>query len=377
MARTVLLCRVDGNFGGVERYILTLAQGLDRQGYHPIIVGIANQGELLRQAQELGLDTEFLPMPSRLHIRSAAREFGRIARKWNAGLLHTFGLRSNSVVWCMRRSFQLPWIVRLPNINSTDYNNYLRGNLSHRLNNYMIRRADALQVISPQLENYVRSWRKPPKRIYTIPNGVNTEKYDRSRIEQTARKPFHISEDAQVIGSVGRLELIKGYDILIGAFSKIVKHGIDARLILVGDGPERESLKRLSKTLGVENRIHITGFCEDVRPFLAAFDLYVCSSRSEGVPMALLEAMAMGLPVVSTRVGGIESVIEEGRQGFLISPEEENALVDALRNLLSNRNQVKILGEEARKRVVEHFSVDRMIGNVQRMYDDMAAGDTA
>lgn len=373
MAQTIVLCRVDGNFGGVERYILTLAQGLDRRLYHPIVVGVANQGELLRQAREMGLDAEFVPMTSRLHIRSAARDLERIVRKWNAVLLHTFGLRSNSIAYRLQRSHKLPWIVRLPNINSTDYNNPLRGTVSHWFNNFFIRQADALQVISPQLEKYVRNWRKPPKRVYTIHNGVDAIQFDRSQVKQTARKQFNLLDCEPLIGGVGRLEYIKGYDILIRAFTKIVERFPNAHLMLVGDGPERQNLINLAHSLEIENRIHIAGFCEDVRPFLAAFDLYVCSSRSEGVPMAMLEAMAMGLPTVSTQVGGIESVIEDGRTGFLISPENESILSEVIQNLLRNTDRMKILGQEARKRVLEYFSVDRMIENVQKMYRDIIA----
>ncbi len=373
MAEAVLLCRVDGNFGGVERYILTLARGMDKKLFYPVIVGLGKEGELIRQAQQVGLDTEFIPMASRFRILHAARELEKIARKREARIIHTFGLRSNTAAWSMRRRFNIPWIVRLPNHNATDYNNPIRGWLSHRANNLLIRQANALQVISPQLEAFVRGWKKPPQSIYTIFNGVDTAHYSPSQCDRDVRNLFSISEKAFVIGSIGRLEIIKGYDHLIRVFARVAQQWTDSHLIVVGEGPERDKLLHLGKDLQIQNQIHLPGFCEDVRPYLKTFDLYVCSSHSEGVPNSLLEAMSFGIPVVSTRVGGIESVIEEGVSGFLVPPNEEEILWELIRELLIDRNILQTIGENAHSRIENQFSVKQMVDHVQRMYKEVIA----
>ncbi|MGC9327202.1 MAG: glycosyltransferase family 4 protein [Candidatus Hinthialibacter sp.] len=376
MPRVVVLCRVDGNFGGVERYILSLAHNLNSQRYHPIIVGIGRQGELLRQARKEGFETEYLPMDSRLHAAGAAAHLLAIVKQKNADLAHTFGLRSNCLVWLMRKYVKIPWIVRLPNINSTDYADPLRGAAAHWFNNYLIRRADALQVISPQLENYVRSWRKKPKAIYTIHNGVDVQRYDRRKFDSSPavdaiRRQFHIEKDAILIGSVGRLDAIKRFDRLVEIFAKIAQERRHAHLMLTGDGPQRAKLLSLSQKHHLEAKIHITGYVEDVRPYVALFDLFVCSSKSEGAPMAMLEAMAMETPVVSTRVGGIESIIQHGHSGLLVRPNDDEALLESVRQILGDREALKVMGRNAREHAATHFSIGRTAEQVQQMYDQV------
>jgi L-malate glycosyltransferase len=369
MAKTVLLCRVDGNFGGVERTILSIAQNLDPMRYTPIIAGITNQGEMLCKAEKSGIKTNFIPMPSRFHIGSAARELERIALEHGVDILHTFGIRSSTLTCKVRKSVSLPWIIRLPNVNATDYNNPIRGFFSQQFNNYLIRRADALQVISPQLKNYVERWRRPPRRIYLIPNGIDTRHYS-VPYSSSVRERFQIPEEAPIIGSTGRLERIKGYDVLLTAFSSILRSHPTARLLLVGEGPERGSLLRQAHDLGIEKSLILPGFSSDIREYLAVFDVYVCSSRSEGVSNSVLEAMSMQRPVIATQVGGMESIMENRKEGLLIAPEDPAALTSALVALLGNATQATQFAKAARARVEREFSTAVMIERVQAMYDE-------
>ena len=372
--KVVLLCRVDGNFGGVERNILTLAHGFDKSRYTPVIVGLGQEGELLRQGREAGIETEFISMKSRLQTPRAAGLLAGIAHNRQADLLHTFGLRSNMIAAWIRRFHKInsiPWMIRLPNINSTDYRNPLRSWFSHGLNNALIRRADALQVISPQLKAYMESLKNRPTNIFTIFNGVDPERFDPSLFNRSIRADHKLNEDTVLLGSVGRLDSIKAYDILINAFADL-KHECDnLALMLVGDGPQRPTLQKMIDDYNLQDSIFITGFKEDVRPYLAAFDIYVCSSHSEGVPMAMLEAMSMALPVVSTRVGGIESLIEEDSTGALIPAGNMDALIEAIKSFLSDRDKMQVYGNNARQSIIQKFSVQRMVQSVEQMYDDM------
>ncbi len=370
MSKVILLCRVDGNFGGVERHLLSLAKGLDPRRFHPVVVPIANRGELARFAEQSGIETEFLPMKSRLHTGQAVQTLIEIAWRRNAALLHTFGLRSNTLGAQAAKALSIPWIVRLPNINRTDYNNPLRGWISHWRNNQLIRRADALQVISPQLELYVKSWKRPPKRTYLIPNGVDLSLYNQEDTGAAFRQRFEIPPEAPLLGSVGRLERVKGYDILLDAYSAVVKQNSHIRLVLIGDGPEREQLEKQAAALALPHPVIFTGYTPDVPSALAALTMFVCSSRSEGVPNAMLEAMAMARPIVSTRVGGVDSVLEGDQEGILVPTGESNALASAIVELLSNPQKMNTLGKAAHERVERDFSVERMIERAQGMYED-------
>ncbi len=371
MVVNVLLCRVDGNFGGVERHILSVAEKLDRSRFYPIVVTLANEGELARFAQAQDIDNDFISMPSRLSVYSAKNKLIEIARKWDAGIVHTFGIRSNTLAALAQNHLTIPWIIRLPNINQRDYKNQWLGWLAHRYNNALIRKADALQVISPQLESYVNSWPQPPKRVYRIPNGVDFSIYTPKGVGEQFRKECGIPLDSPLIGTVGRLDYVKGYDILLNAFRIVTRGYPNARLLIVGEGPERTRLEEQAKSLSIANAVLFAGYRTDISKVLEACTIYVCSSRSEGVPNAMLEAMAMELPIVSTRVGGIESILSDTVQGNLVPCNDEKALDYAIMDLLSNPENARKLGQEARRRVEIEFSLDTMVKRVETMYEEL------
>ncbi len=371
MSRKILLCRVDGNFGGVERFILSLIRYLDPERYMPVVAPISNDDELARQSRSFGVPTEFLPMRSRLQIGKAAKNLVEIAQKHNAELIHTFGLRSNTLANQARHTYKFPWIIRLPNVNTTDYTNPLRGWFSHWLNNRWIRNSDALQVISPQLEEYVLRWKQPPRAIYNIPNGVDIQRYEELAAEFDARKFLKIPEFAPVIGSMGRMDPIKGFDLLIRVYKQILQHYPEARLLLVGAGKEQKKLERLCQELKFKNQVIITGFQENPVPYLAAMNVYVCSSHSEGVPNAMMEAMAMRLPILSTKVGGIESIVTDDENGLLIQPGDEQTLLEKLLELLESENKRIRLGNAAYHTIERNYSAERMAHKVQAMYDEV------
>ncbi|MDX9755174.1 MAG: glycosyltransferase [bacterium] len=362
MPKTVLLCRVDGNFGGVEKTILSIARHLDPTRYTPVVVPIGTQGELARQAKASGISVAPLPMPSRLAVWPAQAALGQIAGRHEAALIHTFGIRSNTLALLTTRRLGLPWIIRVPNINCTDYTNPLHGWLAHAFNNALLRRASAVQVISPQLVQYLSQLRKPPRRIDFIPNGVDVSQFSPDDDQTTT--------DTVVIGSTGRLEPIKGYDLLIEAFATIHAHYPSAQLVLVGNGSQEAVLRDLARQLQIETHVHFSGYMADVCPALAQFTLFVCSSHSEGVPNALLEAMAMGLPIISTQVGGISSILSE-REAVLIPPGDPRALADAMLCLLGESERRWRLGQAARARAEAEFSVQSMVNRVMQMYDEV------
>ncbi|MGI6455197.1 MAG: glycosyltransferase [bacterium] len=369
--KKVLLCRIDGNFGGVERFILSLATNLDPERYQPVIIPIAQDAELARMARAAGIRIILLPMPSRLALFSTASRLAEIARSEKATLIHTFGLRSNTLMTIAQPRLRLPWVIRLPNVSSTDYHNPLRGKASFWLNNLCIRRADALQVISPQLQTLVQQWKYPPKQIFLIPNGVDTSFYRPDPHYPDIRKQYAIPHDALLIGSVGRLDPIKGYDRLLHAFSRLSQQFPHAWLLLVGDGPQAQHLRQIASELGITPKVVFAGYQSDVRPFLQAMNLFICSSISEGVPNAVMEAMAMERPVISTRVGGVESIISHEQDGILIPSNQIEHLSQIISDLPGHPQKMHSLGTTARRKIEQEFSVTRMAERVQAMYDQL------
>ena len=154
---------------------------------------------------------------------------------------------------------------------------------------------------------------------------------------------------------------VKNIPLLLSAFARVVAVTPRARLLCVGGGPELADMQALSSSLHVADRVVFTGQVKDVRPLLAATDAFALSSRHEGNPNVVLQAMAMTLPVVSTSVGEVPFVIEQDRSGLLVASDDERALADALGALASNPKRCRTLGDAARRRVIAHFSHAQMI----------------
>ncbi|MFH1740491.1 MAG: glycosyltransferase family 4 protein [bacterium] len=366
--RRILYVRIDGCFGGPERHILCLFKHLNRSRYQPYLAPLVQEGKLAQDAREMGVPVTPVPMPSRLAVRSARGVLTSIIRDNSIDLVHTYGIRSNLVAGPLARKLGLPWVSRLPNLNYTDYANPYLGWFLHFLNNRLLSRADAVQVISAPLKEYVASLPRPPARIELIPNGIDLPSPADETTRKQARQFYQLVEDQIVIGSLGRVELIKGYDLLLYCLADLPR---GCTILIGGEGSECDRLKQQAHVLGFADRFRLVGFVEDVRLFLAACDVYVQPSRSEGVPYALLEGMAMSLPVVATEVGGIGDVIRDGEDGILVPPEDRLMLRDRLMELCADKQMRQDLGQRARERIEQVGSADVMTGRIERLYGDL------
>jgi glycosyltransferase involved in cell wall biosynthesis len=211
------------------------------------------------------------------------------------------------------------------------------------------------------------------RQFVTIPNGVSADSLSGAADRRGVRKEFGIGTDDFVIACVGRLVRIKGNDVLAAAAPRILAGacGRDIRFLVVGDGPELEALKSLTERLGVRNRFSFPGFRKDVGRLLSGADLLVMPSRNEGLGMSILEAMAMSLPVVASRVGGIPEVVTDGVTGLLVSPEDPDDLARACVGLMKDADGARRMGQAGRRVVTERFSIERFIDNTARLYLDL------
>jgi glycosyltransferase involved in cell wall biosynthesis len=200
----------------------------------------------------------------------------------------------------------------------------------------------------------------PEKRIRIIHNGVTIPERPPSSPEPLKRSEG-IATTECVIGSVGRLATVKNYPLLLNALTRLKTSAIRFRCVLVGDGEDRASLESLSKRLGLEEQVIFLGQREDARDWLNAFDVFVLPSRYEGISRALLEAMAAGLPVVASRVGGNPEVVIEGETGFLCPDDNPDLLAAALLRLMKDERLRKQLGEKGYERVSRNFNLRETI----------------
>jgi len=228
--------------------------------------------------------------------------------------------------------------------------------------------ADAFVAVSPKTADSARESRDVRERkLRIIPNGIDVGRFATDgAARSTARLELGIPGDAWVIGTVGRLASEKNQVLLVKAVAGLL--GEHVRLVIVGDGPEAGAIARATAETGLQAWVHLAGARTDVPRFLAAFDVFALPSLSEGLPLVLLEAMATGLPVVASAVGGIPDVVEEGATGMLVSPGDVGELRARLVALADDRARAGRMGARAREVARERYSLDTMAGSYMELY---------
>lgn len=218
--------------------------------------------------------------------------------------------------------------------------------------------------------SHKRSLRIP---LLKILNGVNTERFAPDVFSgDEIRKSLNIPQNALVIGTIAVFRFQKRLDLWIEIAKKISMRNPDAHFIIVGDGPLRAMLEEKRILHGMVDRIHFAGVQTEVRPYLAAFDAYMMSSVFEGLPVALLEAMASGCPPVVTDAGGIKETVRHNKDGLICSVDDPWQLVDLAVEILKNEKKRREFGLAARTRVVENFSMVRMVRELEDIYRQFA-----
>ncbi len=208
----------------------------------------------------------------------------------------------------------------------------------------------------------------PSRLIETIINGIDLEQFNGTNGKSAFKASLGIPDDIPVIGTVGRLEIDKGRELLIEAARRVTDKGREAIYLIVGDGTEMENLKSMARNLGLADRILFTGHQQDVRPFLEVMDIFVVPSRSEGTPMALLEAMLMGKPVVVTPVGGVPDVVKNGVSGIVLRERTADQLAEGLLTILADDVLARSMGEQGRQCVESKYSARRMAERYESVY---------
>ena len=205
----------------------------------------------------------------------------------------------------------------------------------------------------------------PSSRVETIPNGVDTRLF-RPEARRT-KLDLGLPDDGLLVGHVGRLVPAKDHATLLEAFRRVLIAQPSSRLVLVGEGSLRSSLEARAREFGIQARVHWLGGRADVADILPHLDVFVLSSVLEGVPLAVLEAMAAARPVVSTRVGDVDRLIVDGRTGLLVAPGHPGALGEAVTALLGDPGFARRLGQDARVAIEHGFSLDQTVRAYERL----------
>lgn len=340
--------------GGAEMVVLRLGIQLQELGWNPEVLAIRGEGELATRFRQAGIATHPLGVPSTggvLAMRQALRRW--LGRQQGVSVLHTHNvspLVAAALAAPGRRSFR--WI-------HTKHGRARARNLRGRwLTRWAAHRPDALVAVSRDAaERAVSLERFPAARMHLIYNGIAADV-----IVPRQGPPGH----RLVVAA--RLEPVKRLDVLLRAMAILRTTIPDVTLRVVGDGSERQALEQLARELSLGASVEFVGWREDVGEELRQADCFVLPSRSEGLSMTILEAMATGLPVVTTRVGGNPEVVEDGATGLLVPHSDPAALAAALARLLADPAGRLRMGLAGRQRVLARFSLRAMAEGYHRLY---------
>lgn len=360
--------------GGEERHAERLARALRAEGHEIVIVTRRLAGSVVHELHR-GIPVyrairaiELGPLFALSYMASFGAFLVRHRRRYD--VIHTTYLYLGGITAILLRPLlRRPVVVRVVSGGPAGDLQWFRTlrfiPLVHWLNQPVValalavlRRADAFVVLSPSVADELAASAFPRQRIVCIPNGVDPKQFSPPTMEErvVARRALGI-EAERVVLCVGRLARVKGQDVLLSALARLEAMRPPPLLVLVGGGPEQTNLEAQATALGIGQRVRFVGAVDDVRPYLRAADCFVLPSRSEGMPLALIEAMAIGLPCVATRVGGSRDLISPGETGLLVEPEDPGELAAALDILLREDRMAAHLGAAARTAVLDRFTL--------------------
>ncbi|WP_334178687.1 glycosyltransferase [Pseudoxanthomonas sp.] len=353
-------------FGGLERVVADLAIAQAAHGHAVSIFSLCDTEGFRPLLAEAGVPVTIG------HKRGGADP--RLIRLLRASLLdrsvdvvHTHNFVPSYYAVTATR-----FALRRPAVVNTCHN--MGGRLGNRrlrwLYQWSLKHSQKIAMVGTKVRDHLLARDLvPAAKSGTVMNGIPVDHFQHSSIARTqVRDELGIAPDALVVGTVGRLVELKNQRLLLEAVAGLLPSRPDTRVILAGDGPLRDTLQAFAGQLGLQDAVVFTGPRKDIPRLLSAFDVFALPSRTEGLSIALLEACAAGLPLVATRVGGNDEIVQENHTGLLIPPDDVNALRTALSRLLHDPGERLRMGARAREWVLEHGSIDVMRKNYDALY---------
>ena len=345
-------------FSGGEVQVFLLMEGLRARGHHNLLV-CPPGSRCESEARERGIETLALPMRNYTDGLAVLR-LRRAFDPARADLVH---LHTGRATWL--GGLAARW-ARLPAITTRRMDRRVkRGWRTRLIYGWLVARAVA---ISPAVAARLEAGGVPASLVRTIRSSVDPASLEPAAGRETTREALGVGPDAVVLLCLARLHARKGIDVLLRALARLPAK---PRLWIAGDGPERGSLEALARETGVDSCVRFLGMRSDAADLLAACDVFVVPSRSEGLGVVALEAMAAGRPVVASAVGGLAHAVVEGRTGLLVSPEDPVALADALERVLEDRALRESLGRAGPERVAEGFLAEQMVEAYESLYTEV------
>jgi glycosyltransferase involved in cell wall biosynthesis len=351
------------DMGGLERIVLELVRESRRLAQRAMVLCLERPGKLARDVELLGGEVLCVHKRPGLSLTISGK-VRQLLSEVKPDVVHTHQIAALLYAGPAARNARVPVIVH------TEHGKHYAARFRTRMVGRLAGRSAArFFCVSEDIANEVRKYRiARDSKIVVVANGIDTCRFADDGGSNDVRESLGIPANAPVVGTVGRLVEVKRQDVLLHGFARVRARIPNAHLVLVGDGPLEDSLRQLAAGLGLADCVHFVGYQPDPRRFLRAMDVFALTSRSEGMPLSVLEAWATGLPVVASRVGGLPQLIEEGRTGFLFESGNDDALAQGIEVLLADKRQARAIGQAGRDYVRAECDVAKMADTYQSHY---------
>ena len=359
-------------WAGAEVQLKVLLSKLVRKAEINLSVILFNEGRLKKEIAALGVPVKVFP-ENRWGSGKIFLELVREFKKSNIRIIHTHKYKDTILAAPAAKLCGIPHVVRTvhglrePFAGLQAFKMSCYEAIERTVHRHCV---DSIIGVSSQIESKYKA-EGEVSRVTCIRNGIDLE----GKLIQTdrwrTRKDLGIDSETCLIGTVGRLTPVKGIPYLLEAASVLLRQGAKVKILVVGEGSIRQDLMAQTRSLGITDRVVFLGHREDTDALLQALDIFVLPSLSEGVPMALLEAMAAARAVVASRVGGIPEIIEDGFEGHLVEPMDVKGLAERCRRLIESPDVARKMGEQGRKRVERDFSATTMADRVASVYKEL------
>ena len=364
MIQTVLFFSTSSGPGGAERVISNLATSLDPKRFRPVLC-LFRHGWIQERAESKGVCTYVIPTQGMMDWRWVL-QFKQLLQREQVDLIHAHEFDANVQGTFVAAMLGIPIVVTIHGKNY--YHEKFRRRLAYR----WVSRSATMVVVSKNLKQFiVEQVGVPPDRITVLYNGVDRLPHCETWEVEECRKEIGIPQDHQVVGIVGNLYPVKGHRYLIEGIPSILKSCPNTSFVFAGRGKLESELREQVRRLGLDSRVHFIGLRQDIPRILAMLDVFVLPSLSEGLSMAILEAMMVGKPVVATHVGGNPELISDGDTGYLVPPCDSSALASRLIKLLTDKQQAIQFSEKGKLRAESLFSLGTMVAAYESLYEGL------
>lgn len=352
--------------GGGEMKVLELVQRLDKDRYNITVCSVGQGGPLEAEFRKAADRVEIYSKKSSFDF-SLVQKVARLMKQQQIEILQTTLFYADVIGAYAAYLASVPVVISWEAVTGPFA---FRHYWSYKL---AARKIDRVVAVSEDIrKKVIRERNLDDEKVVTIHYGVDLEKFA-PEANALKKADIGVSEENTVLGTVARFDHPKGHKHLIAAAPEIVKHNPNVRFVFVGDGPLRRDVEQQIHQLGLDEYFLLLGFRRDVKQLLGLFDLFILPSLSEGLPNAVLEAMACSNPVVASAVNGVVEVVVDGETGFLVPPCNPGRLSEAVTRMLESPARMKQMGIKGRERVAGAFSVEQQIGKFEELYDTLYA----